>query len=269
MTPQSTVRLSDNDIMQLDPYTFMALIGKKVIHPGGRRATEELYRFADFQVEQHVLDVGAGVGTTAIEIANRFGCRVTAIDIDPIMLEQAQANVRAAGLDNQVTVTTGDVQSLQYADDSFDRVIMEAVMMFVDQPVAAREVVRVCRPNGYVIDHEFIYTRPPTQEAQSCFDQVCPGVSFESAETWTMLYAGAGLANIRHVTGPFVMMTPGGMVLDEGMGNLMRMMGRVMSRAAHVQKMQWVMLRMLRIKSYLGYVVLAGTKPAGGSNHTA
>jgi hypothetical protein len=45
MTLQSTVRLSDNDIMQLDPYTFMALIGKKVIHPGGRRATEELYRY--------------------------------------------------------------------------------------------------------------------------------------------------------------------------------------------------------------------------------
>jgi ubiquinone/menaquinone biosynthesis C-methylase UbiE len=261
METQTTPRLSDNDVMQLDPYTFMALVGKKVIHPGGRRATEELYGFADFQPGQQVLDVGAGVGTTAIEIANRFGCRVTAVDIDPIMLARAGANVRAAGLDGQVTVAQGDIQSLPFPADSFDTVIIEAVLMFVDQPAAAREVARVCRPGGRVVDHEFIYTKPPTDQVRSCFLEVCPCTDFESVDTWTKLYSGAGFSDIRHVTGPFVMMTPAGMLRDEGIGNLMRMMGRVMSRPAHVRKMRWMMARMMSIKPSLGYVVLAGTSP--------
>jgi hypothetical protein len=30
------------DIKSLDPYAFLAVLGKRVIHPGGRRSTEEL-----------------------------------------------------------------------------------------------------------------------------------------------------------------------------------------------------------------------------------
>ncbi len=253
--------------MQLDPYKFMALLGKKVIHPGGKRATEELFRFADLQADHHVLDVGAGVATTAIEMANRFGCKVTAIDIDPVMLERARVNVRVAGLDGKVTVTEADVHSLPFFDNSFDRVVIEAVLMFVDQTNAAREVARVCRPNGHVIDHEFIYTKPPTHEIQDCFEQVCPGTSFGCVETWTKLFTDAGFENIRHVTGHFMMMTPNGMLHDEGLANLLRMMGRIMCRPAYFRKMWSVMSRMLRVKPSLGYIVIAGTKLAESTTH--
>jgi SAM-dependent methyltransferase len=260
MQTPSSDKLSDDDIMQLDPYTFMALIGKQVIHPGGRRATEELFRFADLQPGQHVLDAGAGCGTTAIEIARRFGCDVTAVDIDPIMLASACANVRAAGLDGRVIVAEADIQSLPFDDDSFDRVVIEAVMMFVDQPSAAGEVTRVCRAHGRVLDHEFIYATPPTPEVRRCFEEVCPGTSFDSAETWTKLHTSAGLTNIGHVTGPFAMMTAGGMLADEGVSNLLKIMGRTMSRTVYLRKMRWLMSRMLRVRRSLGYVVVAGTK---------
>ena len=39
--------LSDAEIQGLDPYALMAAIGKEVIHPGGRRSTEELIGLAD------------------------------------------------------------------------------------------------------------------------------------------------------------------------------------------------------------------------------
>lgn len=32
------------DAASLDPYALMAVLGKRVIHPGGRRATDELVR---------------------------------------------------------------------------------------------------------------------------------------------------------------------------------------------------------------------------------
>jgi ubiquinone/menaquinone biosynthesis C-methylase UbiE len=177
MQAQTIIRLSDQEVAQLDPYAFLAVIGKKVIHPGGRRSTEELFRLAGFQAGQHVLDVGAGVGATAIDIARRFDCRVTAIDIDPVMLSRAQANVQAAGVEDRVTVAKADIQSLHYSDDAFDRVVIEAVTAFVDRSRAACEVVRVCRPEGRVLDHEFIYRRPPPAEARRIFKgEVCPGV---------------------------------------------------------------------------------------------
>ncbi|HEV8637943.1 MAG TPA: hypothetical protein VG370_27310 [Chloroflexota bacterium] len=50
------------DIGSLDPYTLMAVLGKRVIHPGGRRATDELIELADFAPGHEVLEVGCGVG---------------------------------------------------------------------------------------------------------------------------------------------------------------------------------------------------------------
>lgn len=260
---ESPTPLSDREVERLDPYQFMAVLGKKVIHPGGVRSTEEILRWAELRPNLHVLDVGAGVGTTAIEIVRRFGCRVTAVDIDPGMVVRARANVRAAGLSHSITIAQADIQALEFSDDSFDRVVIEAVTMFVDRERAAREVVRVCRPLGRVLDHEFIYLRPPTPEVRRIFEgEVCPGIRFSTGEDWMELFRAAGLSGLQCTTGPFRMMTPGGMLSDEGLANLARMMLRVATRPAYLRKMSWLMSRILRVRSSLGYVVLAGTKPA-------
>src|ERR1700737_1366975 len=103
----ATLTRSEPDVMSLDPYAFMAVLGKRVIHPGGRRSTEELFSPARLREGQKALDGGCGVGTTAIQMARRFGAAVTAIDISPIMLERAQANVRHAHLEAQVHVDNG------------------------------------------------------------------------------------------------------------------------------------------------------------------
>lgn len=148
-------QLSAEEIGRLDPYALLASLGKRVIHPGGRRSTDELIERAGFAPGQRVLDVGCGVGTTAIEIAQRSGAHVTAVDISPLMLERARANVGAAGMDGLVDVAHGDIVALDHPDGSFDRVLAEAVTMFVHRPTAAAELVRVCVPGGLVLSTEF------------------------------------------------------------------------------------------------------------------
>lgn len=262
MTRFDSAPLSDEEIQSLDPYALMAAIGKTVIHPGGRRSTAELIALADFAPDQEVLDVGCGVGTTALLLAQRFGCRVTAVDIDPRMVEQARARVAAAGLSDQIRVERADIQALTYSAASFDRVVVEAVTMFVDRARAASEVVRVCRLGGRVLEHEFIYRHPPTADVRRIFEgEVCPGIRFDSVDDWCQLFAAAGLVNLRHVSGPFVMMSIAGMWRDEGPKNLGRMMLTLARRPAYRNKMAWLMPRILRVRSYLGYVVLAGTRP--------
>lgn len=252
---------TDAEVDRLDPYAFMAVVGKRVIHPGGRRSTAQMFQFAEFQPDLQVLDVGCGVATTAVEVARRFECHVTAVDIDPLMLSRATANVLGARVTN-VTVAKGDIQALEFPDAAFDRVLIEAVTMFVDRRRAAQEVVRVCRPGGRVVDHEFIYRQPPTAEVRDIFEgEVCPGIRFDTADDWILLYQQAGLTRIQHMTGPFSMMTPLGMLRDEGVGNLLAMMARIAWRRAYRRKMTWLMSRMLRVMPYLGYVVLGGTKP--------
>lgn len=256
-------RLGADEIAKLDPYKFMATIGKRVIHPGGRASTEALLERATVTSNSRVLDVGCGVATTAVEIAKRYGAQVTAVDISPLMLERAQANVASASLNSLVEVDDGDILDLKYADDSFDIVIAEAVTMFVDRHRAAAELTRVTAPGGRVLATEFFWRQPPSVEAREIFlGQVCPGLEFDTTEDWVRLYEAAGLTGLDTVTGPFEMMTPRGFLSDEGVGRSLAIMGRVASRPANIRKMAWLMPRMAKAVPYLGYIVVAGTKPA-------
>lgn len=256
-------KLASAEIAKLDPYKFMAVIGKRFIHPGGRASTRALLDRAGITAESRVLDVGCGVATTAVEIARQFGAKVTAVDIAPLMLERADANITAAGASDRVAVTEGDILDLKYDDDAFDVVIAEAVTMFVDRQRAANELARVTKPDGRVLATEFFWRRSPTPEAREIFlGQVCPGLEFDTIEDWVRIYTSAGLNDIETVTGPFEMMTARAFLADEGLARSLAVMGRVMTRPAHLRKMAWLMPRMAKAVPYPGYIVVAATKPA-------
>ena len=187
-------KIAPGEVIDLDPYTFMAVIGKRVIHPGGRASTQALLRRAQITGPDRVLDVGSGVATTAIEIARRHGALVTAVDVAPVMLDRARANARDAGLDGLVAVEEGDIIGLRFPGDSFNVVIAEAVTMFVDRRRAAAELARVTKPGGRVLATEFFWRTPPTAEVKEIFlGQVCPGLEFEH---------GRGLGRAVRVGGP-------------------------------------------------------------------
>lgn len=259
----TTLTRPELDVRSLDPYAFMAVLGKRVIHPGGRRSTEELFQLAALQPGQRALDVGCGVGTTAIQLARRFGVAVTAVDISSIMLDRARTNVRKAHLEGTIEVDYGDILSLPQADNSFDRVLAEAVTMFVDRPRAAAELVRVCRPGGMVLATEFLWHTPPSAQARELFlGQLCPGMQLDNLDGWLQIYARAGLADIQARTGPFELMTARGFLKDEGLVNALACMMRGLSKPARVRKMAWMMPRLRAAVPYLGYVLVAGVKPA-------
>ncbi len=261
MKSPSIIHYTAAEVAELDPYAFLALLGKRVIHPGGRLSSEELFRRASFGPHQQVLDVGCGVGTSAIAIASRFGAKVSAVDISPIMLTRARSNVLSAGLTGEVTVTYGDILALGFPDDTFDRVVAEAVTMFVDRPRAVRELLRVSKPGGRLLATEFFWREPPTPEAREIFlGQVCPGMQVDTQEEWVRLYEGAGLTNTHIVTGPFAMMTPAGFLSDEGIANCLSIMGRSMTRLSYLRKMAWLMPRLQRAVPYLGYLLVVGEK---------
>lgn len=254
-------RLATRDVERLDPYAFLALLGKRVIHPGGRAATDRLLEWAAVQPGERVLDIGCGAGTTAVRLAREAGAVVTAADISPLMRDRAVAAVADAHVAHQVRVEDADILALPYADGAFDAVVAEAVTMFVDRPRAARELVRVCRADGRVLATEFYWRRPPTDEAREVFlGEVCPGLRFDTVEEWAGIYADAGLVDVRTESGPFDMMTVRGFVADEGL-HAASVMARGMSRPAYLRKMAWLMPRMARAVPYLGYVLLMGRKP--------
>jgi SAM-dependent methyltransferase len=94
------------------------------------------------------LDLATGTGAVAIEAA-RAGADVTGQDLAQGMIATARRLAREAGV--AVRFEVGDVESLPYADASFDIISSAFGVTFArDHFAVAHELARVCRPGGRI-----------------------------------------------------------------------------------------------------------------------
>ncbi len=74
----------------------------------------------DLRSDHHVLEIGTGWGGFAVHAARTRGCRVTTTTISREQYEYAQAQVRAAGVADRVTVLCEDYRDLR---GSYDKLV--------------------------------------------------------------------------------------------------------------------------------------------------
>lgn len=118
-------------------------------HTMGRIATAQLVDLAQISRASAVLDAGSGVGGTARYLADRYGCRVTAVDLTEEYCETNDWLNRLVGLDRLIAVRQADVTELPFADDTFDVAISQHVQMNVaDKARLYAEARRVLTPGG-------------------------------------------------------------------------------------------------------------------------
>ncbi len=103
---------------------------------------------------EHILEVGVGTGLSLPLYPSRV--HVTGIDISAEMLERARARKERAGLDGTIELRVMDAEHLEFADNSFDKVVAMYVASVVPHPVRlVSEMRRVCKPGGefFIVNH--------------------------------------------------------------------------------------------------------------------
>jgi len=109
---------------------------------------ETLCEAVDLRAGQRVLDVAAGNGNATLAAARRFA-EVTSTDYVPSLLDRGRERAAAERL--TVQFQEADAEALPFKDASFDVVLSTFGVMFTaNQALAAKELLRVCRPGGRI-----------------------------------------------------------------------------------------------------------------------
>ena len=185
--------------LELSYFDIQAYMGTTK-HMGGLEATKDLIELCRIHADQFVLEVGCGVGATAVYLAKKHNCRVVGVDISEQMIARAEERSKGEGVQNQVEFRVASAIALPFQDGHFDAVICQSVTTFIEEKAKAIcEYDRVTKPGGYVGLNEetWIKTPPPPELIE--FTRRTWEIESEipTAEVWIGWMEDCGLEHIR------------------------------------------------------------------------
>jgi ubiquinone/menaquinone biosynthesis C-methylase UbiE len=192
-----------DDGVDPDHATIEALAPYDHFHGRGLEATEELADLLTVAPEDHILDIGSGIGGPARYIARRFGARITGIDLTAEFCEVARQLTQMLGLEDRLDFKQGDATAMPFADASFDGAYsMNVSMNIADKAGFYAEIHRVLRPGGWLVLSELAqgpgdapdYPTPWARTAESSF-LATPQQTREGLEA-----AGFAMSSLRETT---------------------------------------------------------------------
>lgn len=216
-------------------HKFLARLGKTRLRPGGKKATEWLLASSALGPSKKVLEVACNMGTTSMGIAERFGCRVIGIDMDKVALRKAQQAIGARGLSDLVTVLVADASKLPFENEAFDVVINEAMLtMYADKAKRhlLEEYLRVLKPGGVLLTHDIMLQDPTGAEEVVGRMRKAINVNAQplGLQQWLGLFEQAGFRDIQYNSGEMTLLSPRGLIYDEGLPGALRIVRNALKR---------------------------------------
>ncbi|MGT2846791.1 class I SAM-dependent methyltransferase [Streptococcus massiliensis] len=243
-------------------HTFLAKLGKKRLRPGGKLATDWLIEQGHFSSDKKVLEVACNMGTTTVELAKRYGCQITAIDLDEKALEQARANAGKAGVSELVIFEKANAMKLPYEDDSFDIVINEAMLTMQTEKGKNKcldEYYRVLKPGGVLLTHDVMLKRQDEAVRQELSKAIHVNVGPLTEGGWIQLARGHQFKKVETFAGDMTLMSPKGMIYDEGFAGTLKIVKNALKKEN--RPMFFNMFKTFKKnKEKLGFIAMASYK---------
>jgi SAM-dependent methyltransferase len=112
---------------------------------------ERMLQLAKVGPADVVYDLGCGDGRIVITAAQRFGARGVGVDIDANLINQAEANARAAGVERRVRFLVQDAMTVDVSDASVVTLYLLSASNVRLRPLLTRQL----RKGSRIVSHSF------------------------------------------------------------------------------------------------------------------
>lgn len=151
--------------------------------------------------EPAILDIGCGPGLQTLALAGATGGSIVAVDNCTEYLDELNRRAAAKQFADRIETIAADMQSLPFADWSFDLVWSEGGAYIMGFGQALEAWKQLLKEGGYIAVTELVWLHPnPPKELQRFFSIEYPAMT--SVETNIATLRDSGYALIGHFTLP-------------------------------------------------------------------
>jgi SAM-dependent methyltransferase len=151
----------------MNPWKFSAIAHRDhdFCNPIAPAKIDRILQLMALGGEARALDLGCGRGELALRLVERFGCRVTAVDLSAPMLQATRERAGQAGALERMQLIEADIAAIAPEPESFDLVAM------LGGGGIAGGIAAVCarlsgwtRPGGYVLIGDGYWQKTPSAD---------------------------------------------------------------------------------------------------------
>ena len=171
------------------------------------KLVERLAALACIKPGSCVLDVGCGLGGSALWLARHLDCSVLGLNISPVQVSMATEKARAEGLDGSAEFRVFDANHLDLPTESFDAVwVIECSEHIRDKARFISDSARVLKKGGALALCAWLkseaFSSPSSEHlvADICRGMLCPGLATMQDYTRWMRASGLQLLKARDIT---------------------------------------------------------------------
>jgi cyclopropane fatty-acyl-phospholipid synthase-like methyltransferase len=239
-------------------HQVLAAAGKKILRPGGRKATEQLFTWANFQPGDTVLELASSFGESAIALAKRFNVCVVGVEKNPDSVAKARQNIKAAGLSDQVTIIQGDIFHLDKITEKFDYVLAEAILTMQSDAGKAKILAAIkdhLKPGGKFLSHELLVRNRKSEVHQSLSRSIRVNANPLTVSEWSTACQNAGLTLQQHQTGTMGLLNLEQMVRDEGLLGTVKFVWNVLTNPKLRPRVLQMRRNFQQQRNNIGYII--------------
>ncbi len=144
--------------------------------PGSPHSTKKALSMVRGLPEQaKILDVGCGTGIEVIALCEDTDFHITALDNRQAVLDILKQHARHSGFQNRITVELGDMNEMDFADESFDMIWSEGAIFITGFENGVSSWKKLIKPGGYLCLSELAWlTEERPEEAVDFFQNIYP-----------------------------------------------------------------------------------------------
>ncbi len=160
--------------------------------PGSREETTRALRLChELPACPRILEIGAGSGVTAVDLARLTAGSVTALELSDIYVEEIRACADQHQLADRISAVQGDMRELDFEDESFDLLWCEGAVYLMGFSEALGKWRRLLTPGGYLAVSEVVWlTQDRPAELVAFWAEEYPGMQTADANRRCILEAG-------------------------------------------------------------------------------